>query len=208
MTRRLGDTIAAALLSYPAPGAGVPRGTAMRWVIDDTLRRKEVGTKGRLLPNFAGATFELAKAEAARLVVANAATGLFHRHDVQMRWPSPYGRAHGGGVSPRRWEPNITGKLAQIFVTQRRDRTREELRLAIGNVPFSDPEKWTAYVRRAMSLAICDTLLRRRCLCPNDASVATCRAYHGRSFCFTSEEGARILANIWSWRADGAIAKS
>lgn len=205
MTRRLAATADASFLSYHAPSPNAPRGTSMRWVIDDTLRRKEAGTRGRSLPNFADAMSEMETAEAKRLIVANTTSGMFRRRDVQMHWPSPYGRGHRGGVSPRKWEPHVINKLAAIFVARHRNKTREDLRREVGNVPFSDPERWAAYIRRAMALAICDTLLRRQCRCPTAASVATCKAHYGRRFCFTREEGSRILANIWSWRADGRL---
>jgi hypothetical protein len=211
MTRRLNETADAVLNTYPSPSVNAPRGTAMRWVIQDTLRRMDAGHKGRALPSFADANADLANVEAIGAIVASAETGLFRRQDVQAYWPSPYGRASersgkkGGGVSPRKWDRKVLQKLTSIFMTRRRDQTRDCLREAIGTVWFNDPEKWAAYVRRAMAGAIVETLLRRRCLCPDDASIARCHAHYGQRFCFTIEEASLILANIWSWRADGRL---
>jgi hypothetical protein len=214
MTRRLSAAADAVLHAYPAPGVGAPRGTSMRWVIEDTLRRMNAGGKERALPRFAEATTALANAESAGLILASPKNGLFRRQDVQACWPSPYGAASknsdkkGGGVSPRKWNQEILQKLVSIFMTRPRDQTRDCLRNAVGNVWFNDPEKWTAYVRRAMAGAIVETLLRRQCRCPDDVSVSHCHSHYGRRFCFTSEEASGILSNIWSWRADGRLTKA
>jgi hypothetical protein len=182
----------------------------MVWVVKDTLRRMHAAPAARRLPRFADADIALAKAEQNGLTPDS--SGHFRGEEIKRRWPSPYGRAtsrsgapSGGGVAPRPWDDLIIRKLAGKFMRKRRDRTRDELRTWTGKVPFNDPERWTAYVRRAMAAAIIDILLRRQCRCPDDSAAKRCIKAHGRRFCLTRDEGAAMLANVWSWRADGPL---
>jgi hypothetical protein len=182
----------------------------MVWVVKDTLRRMQAAPAARRLPRFVDADIALAQAEQNGLTPDS--FGCFRRDEIQTRWPSPYGRAtsrlgtpSGGGVAPRPWDDLITRKLAGKFMRDRRDRTRDDLRTWAGKVPFSDPEKWTAYVRRAMAAAIIDILLRRQCRCADDSAAKQCIEVYGRRFCLTRDEGAAMLANVWSWRADGPL---
>jgi hypothetical protein len=173
----------------------------MDGVIEDTLRRMQAPTGVRSLPKFADAFAALAAAEENGLVPNS--SGLFRSAEIKKLWPSPYGR--GGGVAPRQWDKRILEKLAGKFAQAPRDMTREDLMAWTGNVPFNDPEKWTGYVRRAMAKAIIDVLLRRQCRCAGDGASAECIKEFGRRFCLTREEGAAMLTNVWSWRADGPL---
>lgn len=188
MTRRLS---ASAEAPPYTPSRRSRSGTGpMRWVIDDTLRRMQAAPSTRRLPRFADAEAALAQAEQGGLTPDS--DGRFLRDEIQKLWPSPYGRAAShskstaGGVAPRPWNELTVQKLAGKFMRKRRDMTRDDLRTWAGNVSFSDPERWTAYVRRAMAAAVIDILLRRQ-------------------FSLTRDEGAAMLANVWSWRADGPL---
>lgn len=208
MTRRLSASADAPPYS---PGRRDRSGAGpTRWVVDDVLRRMQIGTAGRRLPRFVDADKALVEAEQAGL--KSDPSGRFQRREIQRRWPSPYGRVtsrsgarSGGGVTARQWDARIVRKLTGKFMRERRDMTRDDLRTWVGKVPFSDPEKWTAYTRRAMAAAVIEILLRRQCRCPNDRAATQCIKVHGRSFCLTREEGAAMLANVWSWRADGPL---
>ena len=165
----------------------------MRGVVEATLLRMQAARASRRLPDIAEATEALAQAELRGL--SSDLSGRFRRMEIQKLWPSPYGRATskiGGGVAPRSWNKRITEKLGRKFIRDRRDMTRDDLREWVGDVPFIDPEKWTLYVRRAMAWAVIDILLRRH------------RGIDGKPF-LTREEGAAMLANVWSWRADGPL---
>lgn len=187
MTRRLA---AVAECRKDAPGAVVDA-NALLWSIDDTLRRGNAARASRQLPTLPAA---LALLEAAETDGLQANAGQYKSEEVRRRWPSLYGRAtkrgakKRGGVAPKDWDEQIIRKLMVRFVTERRNATRNELREWVGGVSFSDPERWTAYIRRAMSAAIIDILLRR---------------YRDPSF--SRNQGANSLANVWSWRADGRI---
>jgi hypothetical protein len=181
----------------------------MLGVIEDTLRRMQTAPAARHLPSFTVAFTALADAERDGLTPDT--SGRFRRVDIQKLWPSPYGRAAsrsgkpGGGVAPRQWDKRILERLKAKFMQGRRDMTREDLMAWVERVPFSDPEKRTAYVRRAIAAAIIEILLRRQCRCPDDSAAGECIKNFGRRFCFTREEGAALLTNVWSWLADGPL---
>jgi hypothetical protein len=232
MTRRLGvasDAAAEATTKdatpWPQRDPGATR--PMLGVIEDTLRRMQTARAARRLPNSTDAFTALADAE--RNGLAPDASGRFRRAEIQALWPSPYGRAtshgrSGGGVAPRPWEKHIVQILAGKFMRERRDRTREDLREWVEEVirqrrerarkdrreqeaslSFSDPERWTAYVRRAIASAVIEILLRRQCHCLDDSAAAECSKHFGRRLCLTRDEGSVMLANVWSWRADGPL---
>lgn len=208
MTRRL-NAVAETTLESPRLSRGMPGASLTRWSIDDTLRRMQAGPAGRSLPRFPDAFAALAEAEQDGLTPA--ADDSFRSDEVRRRWPSPFGRRPkrsdqgAGGVAPRAWDERIVRKLTGKFVRESRNMTREDLREWVGGVPFTDPERWTAYVRRAIAAATIDILLRRQCCCPNEAASAQCEAAFGRRFCWSRDEGAAMLANVWSWRADGPL---
>jgi hypothetical protein len=208
MTRRLGAASAATgeaatIDATPWPQRDPAAIRPMLAVIEDTLRRMQAGPTVRRLPDPAEAFEALAQAEQNGL--APNSSGLFRSAEIKVLWPSPYGR--GGGVAPRQWDKQILRKLAGKFVHGPRDMTREDLMAWTGNVPFTDPERWTGYVRRAITTAVIDVLLRRQCRCVGADATAECVEKFGRHFCLTRDEGATMLANVWSWRADGPLRK-
>jgi hypothetical protein len=214
MTRRLAS-------ANDAPGDATTKDAIpLVGVIKNTLRRMQSAAAARQLPNFADASVQLADAE--RDGLTTDASGRFARAEIRRRWPSPYGGR--GGVASRSWEKHIVQILAGKFVRERRNMPREDLREWVEaairernekarkdrgeqqtNVSFRDPERWTKYVRRAISQAVIDILLRRQCRCAGDSAINECTEHFGRRFCLSRDEGAAMLVNVWSWRADGPL---
>jgi hypothetical protein len=191
---------------------------SMLGVMDDALRRMQAAPAARRLPAFKDAYLLLEDAE--RTGLKADASGRFRRTDIQKHWPSPYGR--GKGVAPKAWEKHIVQMLASKFTQGRRNVARDALRKWIeetirnrnamarkesrpiqANIAFRDPERWTAYVRRAIALAIRDIRWRRR-YCSNDCDGAQhCVSNSDERWCLSRGEGAAMLANARSWLKDG-----
>lgn len=218
-TRRLGAANSTVEGVTPWADGDPQAAHPMLGVVQDTMQRMQAAPAALKLPTLANAAVLLEDAERAGLTAD--ASGRFRRSEIRKRWPSPYGR--GGGVAPRPWERHIVHLLAAKLVKGRRDMTRGELREWVEqnirdrnaearsegrrpeiNIGFQDPERWTAYVRRAAALALCDVRRRRR-RCSNDCGTGQCSLESGRRLCLTREEGDAMSANVRSWIADGPL---